>query len=178
LSDDRVSDFETARERRERRDRPRIEVRTGELARLVREAEQALLRTSAGIYQRAGQLVRIARVEQEATYHGVRRKAGSIVIMPVTKEYLTLALARSARWERHDGRARGFRPIEPPAPLAASLLAMVGEWRLPVLTGLVTAPTLRADGTLLDSPGYDAASGLYCAFEREEFSRTRGVFSD
>jgi putative DNA primase/helicase len=36
----------------------------------------------------------------------------------------------------------------------------VGEWQLPVLTGVTSAPRLRQDGSLHDAPGYDSVTGL------------------
>ncbi|MEV6420614.1 hypothetical protein [Streptomyces sp. NPDC051662] len=35
------------------------------------------------------------------------------------------------------------------------------DWPLPPLRGIVTSPVIRADGTLLQAPGYDTATGLY-----------------
>ncbi|RPK69045.1 hypothetical protein EES44_07905 [Streptomyces sp. ADI96-15] len=35
------------------------------------------------------------------------------------------------------------------------------DWPLPPLRGIVTSPVIRADGTLLQVPGYDKATGLY-----------------
>jgi hypothetical protein len=37
------------------------------------------------------------------------------------------------------------------------------DWEFPRLETIVEAPTLRADGTILSRPGYDAASGLFLA---------------
>ena len=149
--------------------RPAIEVRAGELPRLIREAEDALIAQGAGIYQRAGLLVRIVRLEADATQHGVRRAAGSVIIHAVTRDYLKLALARTADWSCYDARRKKLHPCDPPSTVANMLLAASGEWRLPVLTGLTTAPTLRADGSLLHAPGYDRTSGLFGAFEVNEF---------
>ncbi len=39
---------------------------------------------------------------------------------------------------------------------------------LPTLKGIITAPTLRPDGTVLDQPGYDAATGLILHLDRED----------
>ncbi|NRB36684.1 MAG: hypothetical protein HRU31_18555 [Rhodobacteraceae bacterium] len=39
-------------------------------------------------------------------------------------------------------------------------MARVGEWNAPVLHGVVSSPTMRKDGTILQTPGYDTASGL------------------
>lgn len=50
----------------------------------------------------------------------------------------------------------------PPA-VARAVLAKHGERGFGRLVAVVTAPTLRADGSVLDAPGFDAASGLlYC----------------
>ena len=42
-------------------------------------------------------------------------------------------------------------------------LDMRGEWRLPALDGITTAPVLMADGTILAHDGYDTAAHLWCA---------------
>ena len=42
-------------------------------------------------------------------------------------------------------------------------MVLVGErqWAFPRVSGIITTPTLRADGSLLADPGYDPQSGLY-----------------
>lgn len=146
-----------------------IRIEAGELPRHVREAEEALNRPGIGIYQRAGQLVRIAQLERDTHANGVRRKAGSVIIAPVTRDYLTLKLAEEADWEKFDRRGGAFRRVDPPPNVAAAMLSKVGEWPFAHLTGIATAPTLRADGSLLAQPGFDAASGIFLAIEPDEF---------
>ena len=148
---------------------PVIEVRAGELSRLIETAQRALLETGGGIYQRGGQLVRVVRLAADTLEHGITRTAGTVIIAPVAADYLTVALARAAQWTRYDGRTRSQRLIDPPAALARSILAVSGEWPFPQLRGITAAPTLRRDGSLLDQPGYDEASGLYGAFADGEF---------
>lgn len=160
---------QTARALPRSRDLPTIEYRAGELSRIVCEAQDALLEQNAGIYQRASHLVRVARLDRDVIIGGVARAAGSAIIIPCSVAFLTLTLARCAHWVQYDGRSQGLRTVDPPTPISATLLAMVGEWRVPILKGLIMAPTLRADGSLLDQPGYDVASGLYGAFRPEHF---------
>jgi len=148
-----------------------IVVRAGEVPRIVTEAQTALLATEAGIYQRGGQLVRIVKLDAATQQSGVKRSAGTIVIMPVTKDYLNVALARSARFEKFDGRVGKVRTIDPPSAASAALLSLSGEWQFPVLAGLITAPTLRSDGSLLDQPGYDAATRLFGVYEPNDFPK-------
>lgn len=47
-----------------------------------------------------------------------------------------------------------------PPIIAAAILAKTGERDFKKLTAVITAPTLREDGTILDTPGYDEQSGL------------------
>lgn len=54
----------------------------------------------------------------------------------------------------------GERPIAPPGDLIQTILMQEG-WLFPPLKGLLETPTLRLDGTVLDTPGYDESSGLY-----------------
>jgi hypothetical protein len=47
-----------------------------------------------------------------------------------------------------------------PLYVARAVLAKHGQRDFKRLAGVITAPTLRADGSVLDEPGYDEASGL------------------
>jgi putative DNA primase/helicase len=40
------------------------------------------------------------------------------------------------------------------------ITARQGAWKLPVLTGIINTPFLRADNSICEQPGYDATSGL------------------
>lgn len=146
-----------------------IELRAGELARVVAEAEAALIEAGAEIYQRGGQLVRVVALDAPLTQHGIRRAAGARVILPVTREWLALELARHVTFLRFDARAKKLLPIDPPPKIAAAILSAAGEWHFEHLAGIVTAPTLRRDGTLLDRSGFDSESCLYAAFDAEQF---------
>ncbi|MGA8616356.1 MAG: hypothetical protein WB760_32615, partial [Xanthobacteraceae bacterium] len=50
-----------------------------------------------------------------------------------------------------------------PDRLARIYLSMPGEWNLPPLVGICTAPILSADGTVRIADGYDAETGLWCS---------------
>lgn len=138
-----------------------IEIRAGELPAIVEKAQLALIAAEAGIYQRGGTLVRVVRLGKALEINGVSRSAGSVFIAPVSRDYLLVALARAVDFRRFDRRHNGWRRVDAPVEVAAAMLAMVGEWRFPELSGLVASPTLRADGTLLSKRGFDSASGLY-----------------
>ncbi len=50
--------------------------------------------------------------------------------------------------------------LDPPLPIVKQVLKKGGQG-LRKLKGVVTAPTMRGDGSLLTAPGYDEATGLY-----------------
>jgi hypothetical protein len=49
-----------------------------------------------------------------------------------------------------------------PRSLAVMYLDWRGEWRLPPLNGIASAPMMRNDGTINVAEGYDTASGMWC----------------
>lgn len=139
--------------------RPRIVVRAM-LGAVVDEAEAALAALSAvNLYARAGLLVRVTRAAKRR--RGLDRGAGAPVIEPVVSAYVRELLDQAAKFVIVKDTADG--PVEraalPPSWCVETLLAR-GSWALPELSGIVECPTLRPDGSLLDVPGHDEASGL------------------
>src|SRR4249919_3164585 len=49
-----------------------------------------------------------------------------------------------------------------PRSFAVMYLGWHGEWRLPPLNGIASAPLLRGDGTIKSTQGYDLATGMWC----------------
>jgi len=109
---------------------------------------------------------RLARVYQasEATDGAVRGPAGAIMVHPVEAAHLVELAGIAATHEKHDARSNADRPCDCPRRVADAFLAR-GHWpKLPDLAGFVETPLRALDGRLIDQPGYDAASGLFCAF--------------
>jgi putative DNA primase/helicase len=63
-------------------------------------------------------------------------------------------------FQKFDKRSNKWISIDCPEKIAATYLERLGTWRLRTLTGIVNAPTLRPDGSILDQPGYDPATGI------------------
>jgi putative DNA primase/helicase len=61
---------------------------------------------------------------------------------------------------KFNARKNAEVPTDPPRTVALTILARDGEWRFPVLAGVITTPTLRPDGTILSQPGYDVQTRL------------------
>lgn len=138
----------------------------GELPRMADEGEAALLAMPGGphVYQRGGALVQVVP-RSPANARRIKRPSGGIAIGPVDLPRLVELLTHAAYWEK-PGKRKGkdgedvVRRINAPHQVAAVLLSR-GQWKLPHLTGIIEAPTLRPDGSILEAPGYDPATGLY-----------------
>lgn len=137
---------------------PIIRVVASEMPRVVDEAEEALLDTGVPIFSRAGSLVRPVTELVPAPDGRMTRVAR---LKPLCPDALSDQLAQVAKFQRFDDRRRAWANIDPPAKVAATLLAREGRWRLPPVAGIITTPTLRPDGSLLAEAGYDPATRLY-----------------
>jgi putative DNA primase/helicase len=137
-------------------DRTLIRVRAGELHVMASEGEAALIEARAPLYVRAG-LVRPI-VDETTAAHGQRTKVARLA--PVDADTLMDRLSRAADWVKFNARKNAEVPTDPPRTVALTILARDGEWRFPVLAGVITTPTLRPDGTILSQPGYDVQTRL------------------
>jgi hypothetical protein len=137
--------------------RPRIRFVAGALPNVLDKAEQALLDAKLSLYQRGPFIVRPGRVMVTVSE---QRTAAAQSILPVEDHALVELMTQAADWERFDRRSGDWATIDAPLKVATTYRQRVGRWRLPVLAGLVNAPTLRADGSILAAPGYDTATGL------------------
>ena len=139
---------------------PAIFCKAGKLHLLADQAEGALIQTGAEIFQRADSLVRVGFMELAASDRRTTQAAG---LYRIDGPALMEELARVARWERFDARSGKIVVIDPPTKVVDVLAGRKGRWRLRSVLGVITAPTLRPDGSILDTPGYDAATRLYYA---------------
>lgn len=136
--------------------RASIQIRAGELHIMATAGEDALIGAKAPFYTRGG-IVRPI-VDDLPAAKGRRTKVARLA--EVSADMLVDHLSRCADWTKFDGRKKRLVPTDPPRPVAATILARDGEWRFPRLAGVITTPTLRPDGTILSTPGYDAGTQL------------------
>jgi hypothetical protein len=66
-------------------------------------------------------------------------------------------------FQKWDYRRKRLVDIDPPLHHVRVLLATERRWRLPHVSGIISTPTLRPDGSLLADPGYDPETELYLA---------------
>lgn len=142
-------------------------------------AEQELISAAAPLYQINGRLVHPVRLDSDKSDQGIRRREGALITADVSatrlREYLVanVNFHKAVRAKTSKGKKPKHKspsehrqievPFAPPQTLANALLARSDKWEFPILRGIIEAPTLRNDGTLITEPGYDESSGLLLA---------------
>lgn len=102
------------------------------------------LRMDAEVYERAGELVRLADGE----------------LVAVEPAWLQTYLETAFQFLRFDSRAKEWRASDCPHAVAARVMANRGGWGVPKVAGLVSFPVMRPDGSVIERPGFDEATGL------------------
>ncbi|MGP4030260.1 hypothetical protein [Actinomadura sp. 3N407] len=153
-------------------DRPSLHVGSGPETIRVLKAELAR-GTLPDTYVSAGSLVHMETVSGGQTSPAADEDSPlPVTASPVTPATLAGLLAEHAYVYRLRTRktGKGDKELEfyeeevtPPRDILASVLAGKTWPGLAPLRGVIGAPVLRRDGTLLQAPGYDPATGLYLA---------------
>jgi hypothetical protein len=137
--------------------KPEIVIST-DIREVIDRAERALLAVG-GIYTRGRALVQVVRERMEVK--GLQAPMGMPLIATIGDARLREMMSSSADWKKFvklkDGEA--LKAALPP-DWAPRTLRERGEWPFPALDGISNAPVLRPDGTIQDTPGYDAGSRM------------------
>lgn len=138
--------------------RPTIRLAAGRIKRIVDEAERALIKARCGLYQRDGRIVFVAYTPAKT---GKGEDTATIQILERGEHALLADMCGAANFEKYNKTAEAWISADPPSLIAKALQEhALGDLRFPLLHGVVTAPTMRADGSILSNPGYDAKTGL------------------
>ena len=138
--------------------RPIIQILAGQLPRIISEIEQALLASGLPIFTRAGTLVEPVA---ETMLAADGRQTVVARLRPFCPDSLLGPIAESASFQKYDHRRSQWVDTDPSPQHVRMILTNERRWRFPHVNGVITTPTLRADGSLLADPGYDPASQLY-----------------
>lgn len=136
--------------------RPVIRIELENLGDVIDAAEAALIAFGAPLYQRGGIIVSPATVVVSAP---AKKQNKTYKIVPVNAHRIVELMTAAAIWEKFDARKEGWTVTGCPRVVAETYLSRP-EWDLKPLRGIVSHPTLREDGSVLDQPGYDDDTGL------------------
>lgn len=137
-----------------KRQRPMITL-TPDLIELIEKVEKTVYEFNdpPTIFQRGGALCRIKTVDsdqykiEDYSDHAIRNE-----------------MSRAAAYQRIKEKDGVKEKVlcHPPVDLAKSFLAL-GSWKVPLIRGMINAPVVREDGSILCATGYDEATRLYYA---------------
>lgn len=149
--------------------RPEIKVVPGRIHETVDRAEKILMTCEpVEFFQRGTTLVRVAIIPERGDGRTIAHRP---TIVTATQTFLVDRMTALIDWKVFDSRTNDWVRRNCPSGVARTLLSRAGRWRLPTLIGIIDAPTLRGDGSILDTAGYDEESGIFYAPGDEEFPR-------
>ena len=88
----------------------------------------------------------------------ITKRAGSK--LPIASALTTHGVVRAAHQLCRPIKDAAYATL--PDRVAALYLDMIGEWKLPPLVVITTAPILGNEGSIRSAEGYDKATGIYC----------------
>ena len=115
------------------------------------------------LFRYAGQLARVYQAA-EPRDKSAKIPASAVMVQPVAPPLLVELAGRAAYHQKWDPRISDYVATNCPRCAVDSLLAR-GHWpRVRDLIGFIETQTITNEGRVIDQPGYDEASGLFCAF--------------
>jgi len=136
---------------------PTIQLVAGERPQITIDAIDALERAAPPLYRRGLSIVNVAMIPAKAS-DGANIVTRAIVAVPGSQ--LAHELGKAAHWLKYDRRRKVWTPADVPSDIATRIAALPNEWRFKPLAGIVATQTIRPDGSILDKPGYDEATGF------------------
>lgn len=143
------------------RSRPTIKTSGGRLTEEIDEAEKILADCDPPVlFQRSGQLVKIC--EMPMMDEDFQRDEHALIVKDAGDAYVRERMNQCASWLKYDKRANEWMPINCSKDHAQTYCAR-NAWRVPSFSGITLCPTLRPNGSLLSTPGFDRQTGIFVA---------------
>jgi putative DNA primase/helicase len=135
-----------------------VEVDDAQIWKSVDQSEELLLKKDPhSIFQRCGMLFRVVTMRSKSIQASEEQSVG---LKEISSAYFLDLLNRRLTFVELSPNGE-FVAIDPPSKIVTRYMTRSGHWKLHTLTGIVYAPTLRSDGSVLEQPGYDEESGVY-----------------
>jgi len=147
--------------------RKSITLRPGELPDAVDAAELVLVANAEQlrVFQRGGEIVRMISLTRQGTEKAkkldrLKRPEGALILHALNRTALQEIFDRLIAFESQNSKGKAT-PKDCPYKIASYYSSRVGFWKLPGLVGVIEAPIVAPDGTVLTAPGFDPSTGLF-----------------
>jgi hypothetical protein len=129
-----------------------------DLTAAAESAERSILGAGLPVYRRSALLVR-PLILDAYTFDGNRAKTVGLLAVPTIM--LRGYMGQAATFEKFNGRTKDWVACKPPTDVAEFILGRSGHWPFHEIRGVLAAPSMRPDGSILGQPGFDPATGMY-----------------
>jgi hypothetical protein len=141
---------------------PVIVIADGHIPRMLGESADALKKAGVPLYARGGMIVMPHKEMYDASDG---RKTGATTLTKVTPPGITVEMAHAATFVEYKKIEGVITPVyaNPPVNIANIMLAPNRFFAVPTVTGIITTPLIREDGSIFgdDKEAYDFHSGVY-----------------
>jgi putative DNA primase/helicase len=136
-----------------------IRLEAGQLDAKWRLAEDALRAARCPVYVRGGALVQ-PLWRWEDTGEGNRQVLNVRLVRYNVPRLADVTAHHAATFQKYDRKLKQWCYTDPPDKLIERIIEAY-HWGFPDVVGIITAPTMRRDGSLITESGYDAATQLW-----------------
>jgi putative DNA primase/helicase len=143
--------------KRKRGEKPVVRLIPGMMSENIDEAEQHLKARDDELYQRGDVIVRSGPLVITTPYGRETKIPG---VVPLKLNGMIEQFTKAVDFQIYNSKTEDWSSVNCPHWVAAIYLERIRRWRLRKLTTVVSAPLLRADGSILETPGYDEATGI------------------
>ncbi len=156
--------------------RPTIIVEPGEAHKTIAEAMQVIAKTDL-LYVHGAELVTLelpppptsveqTKRDEEGEGDGLtdlapRREPDSPHYISLSNGAVLELLSATIRWYKQDEKTHDYKQIDPPANIINAIHTRKRWKNIRRITGIISAPQFRYDGSLITEPGWDSITGLY-----------------
>ena len=136
-----------------------IELKAGEVARIVDETQRAIVAAGRPVFVRGGILVEPIRTE----YPTIGDETTTVTVFrPLGIENLRYMVNKHGiKYLQWNDKKKKNVEVDPPDKVMATMVKL-GHWIFPKVSGIINSPTLRPDGSVLSERGYDKSTQLWC----------------
>ena len=138
-------------------DKPIISMEINDIENIVDQGEDALIKADRGLYERGDAIVSIGTTKRVTAHEN---EVTVVRLYEQTEAVLYEHFSSAAHWQGWDGRKKAHVFKDPPKLVPKIYRERKGRRRLPPLAGVISAPTLRPNGSVLDQIGYDEQTAL------------------
>jgi hypothetical protein len=132
--------------------RPMVRISGAEFSNIIKQLEEIL---NPYVYTQGARLVRTSEAHDDGA---IQRSADAVMLIPATPGWARIRFGELCDFVKYNVREGEWVPVAPSAEHIGTFMDRGGWTTLRPLDAIARSPFLRLDGSICDTPGYDAMS--------------------